>query len=483
MKTRKTTKKKSKSINNNSLNKPYKIIKLDNNIPVITIHNQHQTTVSITIFIKTGSNWETLELNGLAHFVEHLFFKGTTNRPSQKDISKELEQYGAETNAFTNHELTCYYAKVNSDYYKEVIEILGDMLTNSLFRVQDIETEKKVVMNELKQRYSDPNFLLSNIFYSKFYKGFPISKSVIGKGHLIKKIDKFKIMAFLYLHYQPSNVIISVAGNFDQHLPKLLNKHFGFNYHHKWKLDSSFFKNEYERLINYYNQWKSVLSIFIDKPIIQKVSSDRIINEHTYHKQTQHTFVIIAFPGVSVKNPDKYNLQFLAHVLGIGMSSRLFDKIRSNEGLVYTIKASHITHNYTGAFMIEYSCQHNPHDQISILNFIKTELQLLKEHLITEEEHNKILSKLNSQIKVSQESSYENAIHYGYQLARDDIVKTHQELADIYLKITREDLQNNANMYLDYTGMKIYTLSPVKVKQTTYQKIFTINSDSQKSSK
>uniref|UniRef100_A0A6C0E7F1 Peptidase M16 N-terminal domain-containing protein n=1 Tax=viral metagenome TaxID=1070528 RepID=A0A6C0E7F1_9ZZZZ len=470
MKTHKLTHKKSRNTSRNNSNS-YKITKLDNGISVIMNQNLSQTTVSVIIFVKIGSNWETLELNGIAHFIEHLFFKGTSHRLSQKDISKELEQYGAETNAFTNHELTCYHSKVNSDHYKKVIEILGDMITNSLYRVQDIEIEKKVVMNELKQRYSDPNFLLSNIFYSKFYKGHPIGKSVIGKSHLIKKLDRFKIMAFLYLYYQPSNIIISVAGNFDKYseLEHILNKHFGSNYHHKWKLDSSFFKNEYERLFNYQSQWKNVLSLIGES----NTHNTKQINYHTYGKQLQHTFVIVAFNGVSSKNPNKYSLQLLAHVLGIGMSSRLFDIIRSNKGLVYSIKASHITHNYNGVFTIEYSCQHNPHDQISILHLIKEELEKLKNQLISEDEYSKIISKLTSQIKVAQENSFENALHYGYQLIRDyNSVLTYQELADVYLKISREDLQVMAQTYFDYTCMMICTLSPVKIKPETYQKIF-----------
>jgi predicted Zn-dependent peptidase len=277
-------------------------------------------------------------------------------------------------------------------------------------------------------------------------------------------------MAFLYLHYQPSNIVISVAGNFDQHLEKLLNKHFYPDYHLKWKLESSFFKNEYERLFSYQSQWKNVLSLMRDK---QNFSSGPTqINHHTYHKQLDHTFVIVAFPGVSVKNPTKYHIQLLAHILGVGMSSRLFDKIRSQEGLVYSIRASHISHNYNGAFTIEYSCQHKPSDQIRILRLIKEELDHLKNEPVQEEEYEKIMSNLISQVKVAQESSYENAFHYGYQLAKEDDIKTHEELVTIYQKITRKDLQINAQLYFDYQNMMICTLSPVKINLETYQKIF-----------
>jgi len=465
---------KSKSSKKSSKNllDQYKVTKLKNGIPVIMTRNPNQTTVTIAIFVKTGSNWETLELNGIAHFLEHLFFKGTEKRPSQTELSKELENYGAQSNAFTSHEMTCYHIRVNSDYYLKIIEILGDIMTNSLYRPNDIEIEKKVVINELKQRYSNPVYQLANEFYGKFFKGHPIAKSVVGKPYLIKKFDRFKVMAFLYMHYQPKNLVISVSGNFSSYatLEKHLELNLGSNFHTRWKSDSTFFKREYEKLGLYQSQWKRILALMSNQQNFSSVSKK--INYHISKKSLEHTFVVMGFPGVSFNDPAKYHLQLLSHVLGVGMSSRLFDKIRSQEGLVYSIKAYHQAHDYNGVFAIQYSCNHTPKHQIKILKLIKKELDLLQTTLIDQEEYEKILNKFISRVRMAQENSYENCFHYGVQLTKGNDIKTYSDLIDIYQDISREDLQAAAATYFDYNKILIQTISPVKVFAENYQKIF-----------
>lgn len=450
----------------------YKIVNLKNGIPVIMTRNSNQTSVTIVIFVKTGSNWETLELNGMSHLLEHLFFRGTSKRPTQNDISKEFEEYGAKSNAFTGREMTCYHTKVNSDNYLKIIEIMGDIMTNSLYSQSDIELEKKIVINELKQHYSKPDFQISNEFYSNFFKGHPIAKPVIGKGHLIKKFDRFKLMAFLYLHYQPKNLVISVAGNFKSYitLENHLNLNFGSNFHHQWKSDSTFFKREYERLNLYKSQWIKIMNLMSNRQNFSSISNK--INYHTNKQNLDHTFVVIGFPGVSFKDPTKYRLELLAHILGVGMSSRLFDKIRSKEGLVYSIKASHRAHDYNGVFMIKYSCNHNLRNQIKILKLIKRELDLIQTILIDNEEYEKIINKFINSVKMAQENSYENCFHYGFQLTKGSDIKTYSDLIEIYKNISPGDLKINAQLYLDYDKILIQTISPIKIYAETYQKIF-----------
>ena len=167
----------------------YKISKLSNGIKVIMNRNIHNTTATIAIMVNAGSNWETKELNGIAHFLEHLFFKGTKKRPSQLILSQEFDHYGAVTNAFTDHEMTCYYAKVSSDHLDPIVEIMSDVLINSIYNQEDINKERSVVINEINQRSSMPNVKISKFFNEKFFKLLPIAKSVIGTEDNIKKIN------------------------------------------------------------------------------------------------------------------------------------------------------------------------------------------------------------------------------------------------------------------------------------------------------
>lgn len=496
----------------------YKKDQLSNGLKIIMNKNPHQKTATIAVLVNVGSNWETLEVNGLAHFVEHLFFKGTKKRLSQLILSRELDQYGAHKNAFTNNEMTCYHIKVNADHLEKVIEILGDILCHSLYRPNDIELEKKVVINEIHQRNSIPTNKINNDFYLKFFKDLPIAKPVAGKASNIKKFNRNIVLAFIYYYYRPENMVISVAGNFKSYkwLKEHLERHFSTSFYENYNKSfsrlgdpssydsSSVFNKTLKSLSDYQSKWLDKLTLNLN-PILgsnnnitistNSNSNDNVFPSINNHIEThssenlEHTFVIIAFKGYNYQNIDKYKLQLLAMILGGGMSSRLFENIRSKHGLVYSISASHTAHDFNGTFTIQYSCNHNIKTQIEILKLIKKELDLLKNELITEKEYLTTLEKLKNQVKMAQEDTYENCLHYGLQLLKNQNlkqikgkenslekieVKNYQEIFKEYKKITKEDLQTYANKIFKFDAKHflITTLSPVKVKEKIYEETF-----------
>jgi predicted Zn-dependent peptidase len=453
----------------------YKISKLSNGMKVIMNRNTHNKTATIAIMINAGSNWETKELNGIAHFLEHLFFKGTKKRPSQLILSQELDHYGAVTNAFTDNEMTCYHAKVSSDHIDTVIEIMSDVLTNSLYNQEDINKEKPVVINEINQRSSIPGVKICKFFNEKFFKSLPIAKSIIGTEDNIKNIKREDLFAFLYQYYKPENIVISVAGNFKsyEHLRALLNKHFSKEYHKKFKLSSSHvFNKSKTELENYYTEWNNALEL------VNVVNSNQVIsyNLHANKEDYDHSYVMIGFPGYKYRDDDNlYKTGFLSMILGDGMSSRLFQTIRTKYGLVYSIGAYHQAYDFTGAFIISYSCNHNKETQIKILKLIKKELDLLKNELISEKEYQNTLDMVQNQVKMNQEGSYGNCIYYGEQLLKDEKknIKNYQESVNEYKKIKITDLKDHANTLLDYSKIVITTLSPFKIEEGVYKSIFT----------
>jgi predicted Zn-dependent peptidase len=448
--------------------------KLKNGLRVIMNKSDHQTTTTISVIVNAGSDWETLEINGIAHFIEHLFFKGTKKRPNQRVLSQELEKYGSTSNAFTSREMTCYHIKTNPDHLYNIIEILADVLSNSLYREEDIEMEKKVVINEIHQRNSNQSYLISKEFYYNFFKGLPISKPVAGKPDNIKKINRFNVLAFIYKYYRPENMIISVSGNFKSYdsLKNHLEKYFGGYFHRNYRYDSIAFKRTVESLEKYKTQWLNVLGLINSDLMNQKRDK---INYHIIPKiDSEHSFVLMGFPGYKYTDVKKYKLQFLAMILGGGMSSRLFETIRTKYGLVYSIKSYHQAHDYTGVFMIEYSCNHSLKTQTDILKLIKKEIDLLKNELITEKEYNNMLEYMQNTVKMSQEDSYENCLHYGIQFLKNkkSEIKTYQEIVDEYKKITIQDLKEEANNLFDWYKCLITTISPNKIFNENYQKIF-----------
>ena len=479
----------------------YKKDKLSNGLKIIMNKNPHQKTATIAVLINVGSNWETLELNGLAHFIEHLFFKGTEKRLSQLILSRELDLYGADKNAFTDKEMTCYHIKVNSDHLDKVIEILGDILCHSLYRPNDIELEKKVVINEIHQRGSEPQNIITQEFYLKFFKNLPIAKPIGGKSSNIKEFNREKVLAFIYYYYRPENMVISVAGNFKSYksVKEHLERHFSHNFHENYKNGNSsnlIFKKTLTNLTDYQTKWLDKLNKTQTETEKETKKEKHQINNHINAREhLEHTFVIIAFKGYNYQNIDKYKLQLLAMILGGGMSSRLFEIIRSEHGLVYNIKASHISLDFNGVFTIKYSCNHNRKTQIEILKLIKKELDLIKNELISEKEYSITLEKLKNQVKMAQEDTYENCLHYGIQLLKNQNlnqnlkqiknsnnqktiekidIKNYQDIFNEYKKITREDLKNYANKIFNFNSndFLITTLSPVKIKDIIYDNTY-----------
>lgn len=433
---------------------------LKNNTRYVINKNDCLKTIAISFLYNVGSNWEYPEVNGLAHFIEHLFFKGTKNR-SQIQISQELEKYGVQINAFTSNELTCYYVEFNKKYLDPVLEILSDIIRNSTFSSESIEKERHVVINELNQRYSNPEFILNTEFYKHYYKGLPIAKPVIGKPYLIKKFNRFKVLAYIDQYYNSKNMVISVSGGYENNktIINKLEEYFGKqNRKTDHDYDSTFFKNEVIKLKKYYDQWQKIFKSISIKPQNQKKI------HHIYKKDLKHTFVKITFPAYSSSDPKRYPVSLLASILGSGMSSRLFNKIRNQHGLVYQIGAYNQIHDRSGYLSIHYSCNHNPKEQLQIFEIIKNELETLKNELIQDEEFNKILERKKNQIETSYDNPLQNTMFYGLQLLKENEVESYQETLKKYSQYTPNDLKIYAQQIFDFDKIFIIQISPIRTK-------------------
>jgi predicted Zn-dependent peptidase len=445
---------------------------LSNGLRVIMNKNNNQPTATIGVIVNIGSNWETKQLNGISHFVEHLFFKGSTKYPNQRELSLELEKYGAISNAFTTREITCYHIKVNSDHLHPIIDILSEVLMNSLYRSKDIEMEKNVVINEIHQRRSNPSYLLNSEIYASFFEGLPIAKPVTGYPENIKQITRANIIGFINEYYKPENMIISVAGNFRSYnsLCDILENRFSkvnVNVMSSIKKTKSKTMTSLEK---YHNEWSNVLKL------VKNITSVKFkqINHHVEPVSAQeHTFVSIVFEGLKYNNMEKYKYDFISNILGKGMSSRLFDTIRNKHGLVYNISSSHNSSDYTGIFTITYSCNHDKNIQIKILKLIRDEINIMITEKISQLEYKTCLGKMENSIKMSQESSYDNCIYYGTQLLKNEgKIMSYKQMVGEYKKISIDDLLDYSKQLFDLSHFLVVTLSPTKIKEEVYQKIF-----------
>lgn len=279
-------------------------------------------TVSVGVWILAGSRYEIKNENGISHFIEHILFKGTKNR-SSKEIVYEIESIGGQINAFTAKEYTCFYVRVLDEFLEKAFEILSDLLLNPLINPEDIEKEKTVIIEEINMSKDDPEEILYQALNDLIWKGETLSYPIVGKESTVKRIDRNRILNFMRKRYKPENVVISVAGHFDE----------------------SYLINLCER---YFGDWESYLEskdTNNSKPIFKRGA---VIKS----KKSDQAQIAIAFEGFGQEDENVYKLLVVSNILGGGMSSRLFQKIREELGLVYSINSFVSTYKDVGMLIV-----------------------------------------------------------------------------------------------------------------------------------
>ncbi|WP_010649234.1 M16 family metallopeptidase [Oceanobacillus massiliensis] len=267
-------------------------------------------SVTIGIWVLTGSRNETGENNGISHFLEHMFFKGTKTRSAQ-DIAEAFDSIGGQINAFTSKEYTCYYAKVLDTHKDFALEILADMFFNSTFDSEEMEREKKVVYEEIKMYEDTPDDIVHDLLAKASYGDHPLGYSILGtEGHL-KEFNPDILRRYVEQRYTPNHVVISVAGN----------------------VDSSFIHS----VEGYFGSYESPAdNKEIVKPSFLAQSIER-------NKDTEQAHLCLGYQGLPQGDKDIYSLIIMNNVLGGSMSSRLFQDVREKQGLAYSVFSYHST--------------------------------------------------------------------------------------------------------------------------------------------
>lgn len=331
----------------------YKKFILNNGIKVIAKEIPGVRSVSIGVWVNTGSSFENENNNGISHFIEHMLFKGTFKRTA-KDIASSMDSIGGQLNAFTSKECTCYYSKVVDSHINIAIDILSDMLFNSKFDDKDIEKEKSVVYEEINMYEDSPEDLaydsLSKLVFNKHSLGLPI----LGTYDSVKSLNKNNLKKYMEKNYSSDNIIIAVAGSFEEnYLIKELEKKFG-----QASLNKGI-KNE------------------IEKPIFNS-------NYIYKNKDIEQIHLCLGFEGLPNDDDTLYPLFILNNIFGGSMSSRLFQSVREEHGLAYSIYTHPSFYNDFGLFTIYVSL--NPSQLTNLLPLITKETKELVNNYISEDE-------------------------------------------------------------------------------------------------
>ncbi|MFZ5966536.1 MAG: M16 family metallopeptidase [Bacillota bacterium] len=346
---------------------------LSNGIRVVIEKIPYVRSVSVGIWVGIGSTNENFNNNGITHFIEHMLFKGTKSRTA-KDIAESIDSLGGQLNAFTGKECTCYYTKTLDTHLPIALDVLTDMIFHSEFQPDEIEKEKGVVLEEISMYEDSPedmaHDLLSKTVFNKHSLGMPI----LGTSHTVSSFTREVCLQYIEDNYSTENIVVSVAGNFEeQQLIDLLEEKF-----------SSFHKTRAEQCI---------------KPQHPQFLQD----SSTKHKDIEQLHICIGLEGISLGSKELYPMMVMNNIFGGSMSSRLFQSIREDKGLAYSVFSYPSSYKHTGLFTIYAGI--NPKQLDSVMTIINQEINDLKKIGLTVDELNKSKEQLKGSYILGLEST------------------------------------------------------------------------------
>ena len=414
---------------------------LKNSLPVLFAPSKGTDTVTVMILVGVGSRYEYKKLNGASHFIEHLLFKGTKRRPTTQDITRELDSIGADFNAFTDKHVTGYYVKVSKTHLKLALDILSDMLFNSVFDKTELDRERGVVIEEINMYRDNPMRHVEDIVEDEMYKGNTLGRNIAGTPKTMKEMPRDEILEYYKKHYSASNMVVVVSGNINKKAKVWVENKFSVV--RKGKSDKEF------------EEFK------ITKP----KKSPRICVEY---KKTEQIQLALGFYTYGIDSKKNHIVSLLSVILGGNMSSRLFIEVRERLGLAYFVRAYSHQYDDIGTFMIRAGL-----DKKRLPLAVKTILKEVKSIIkkgVTKQELVDAKTYIQGQFSIQLEDTYQRASWYATQALFKDDVKT----PAAYLKkidgVTLEEIQDVAKEILDLDQMTVAVIGPYKSKEEFIRK-------------
>lgn len=381
-------------------------INLKNGVRIVCEQIPYVKSVSIGIWVKTGSRNETPKNNGISHFIEHMLFKGTEKR-SAAEIAQSIDNIGGQINAFTAKECTCFYTKTLDEHIEIAVDILSDMFFNSLYSDKDISIERKVIIEEIGMYEDTPEELVHDDLSEMVWNGSAIGYPILGTRKSLRGINREMILEYLRLHYLPCNTVISVVGNFDE--PKLT-----------------------ELLEKYFGSWTSTVKGAEDNWAVEFKPDIRI-----REKVTEQVHLCIGFEGLQNGDDRLYPLLAVNNIFGGSMSSRLFQNLREKKGLVYSIYSYPTAYNDAGLLTIYAGMK--PENLNEVAKRIYSEIRLLLKKGITRQELEKSKDQLKGNYILGLESTSSRMNSIGKSELLLGYVNTPEEILEKIESITLEN--------------------------------------------
>ena len=411
--------------------KDFEKIVLDNGLRVILAPLKSVMSTTAIVMCGAGSRYETKKTNGISHFLEHMFFKGTKARPTASDISHALDAIGADYNAFTGKEATAYHIKSATGHLPLVLDMLADMVWNSKFDKSEIEKERGVIIEELNMRSDTPMTKVAEVYESLLWGDQPLGWEIGGKKDNILKIQHQDFISYINERYSPHNMVVALAGNFNRGKALAdIKRHFGGAKRH----DVTAFKPISEA------QRKQALNV--------------------YFKKTDQAHLILGFRGIKLGHPDRYIGAVLATILGGGMSSRLFTNVREKRGLAYYIRAENDSYLDTGTLAASAGVDLKRIDEA--IKVILEDFRKISGSLVEGKELKKAKEYIKGKMILSWEDSRVVALSYGLDELGEGRVRTNAEILKQIDKVTSADVLRLSKFLFTNSKLNLAVIGPFK---------------------
>lgn len=412
---------------------------LDNGMDIMMIPMKNTKIISVGFFIRAGSRNETESNNGIAHFLEHMMFKGTINRKADI-LFDELDTLGAQYNAATTTQYTYYYIYGNSDDTKKILDIILDIYFNTEFITKEINKERKVIIEEMRMRFDLPVMKLYSLMHKKIFKGTSLARNIIGTSENVIKFNKKDLINFRSSMYKPENTVFAIAGNFSPGPIYNLIKNSLENYQNNGNLK----KHQPNKILSYPNE----------TPIIM-ASMEKQLDPYVYIKRNtnlQQVYLLLAFPMYDLYKSENREIDLLAQLLSAGFSSRLSKALREENGITYASAAYPVAYSDCGLFIIQMIV--NPAELTKGIKILLRELKKTKKEIMSKKEMQKIINVTKNETIFSLIRPIDVLIYCGLNLLLDkDFTPNIEAELENIKKIKRSQIQDIAKKI--FIGNKI----------------------------
>ena len=410
----------------------YRKLVLDNGVRVVTERMPTLKSVTVGVWVNTGSRDEQPSQAGYSHFIEHMLFKGTSKR-SSAGISREIDALGGEMNAFTSRETTTYYVKVLDQQLQRSLELLSDLFHHSCFAPKEIEKEKQVILEEVRMVRDDPEDLVQELHSGQVLRRHPLGRPILGQEKTIRGIRRQDLLNYIETHYGPRQTVISIAGNFDQaHLDPMVARYFGKA------------------------RWAKTYPANGRHP--PDVHGGVLLKK----KRLEQVHLCLGLNGIAASHTDRYALYALNSILGGSVSSRLFQEIREKRGLAYSIYS--FLSGYSDGGMITVYAATRPKEVDRVVDLVCREIRRIGIKGVERKELEQAKTQMKGSLMLSLESSHSRMS----KLAKDELTHgRHISLEDMLSHIDRvneEQVFNVGRQFFKLDSLAITGLGPLALR-------------------